>query len=161
MKNHLGTAVLLAIISSAAWAGSPHFVRGPTGSLDNSGNYVVSFKEAGLGNSPITYSLTVQDGDFTFQCYNPANNTPQGDPNGVSISNATVHTTITPRNGQITGSITMSPTTGGAQCQGRAMKLCLVAVSYSGVQFKDETTPVGPFNMPSLSMTLRNPICDF
>jgi len=41
------------------------------------------------------------------------------------------------------------------------MTLCLTAVSYSGVVFKDETTPLGPYNLPPLQTTFRNPICGF
>jgi hypothetical protein len=151
---------ILAAISAGAWAAEPHFIKGPTASLDASGDYVVSFKEAGLGNTPITYSLTAQSESFTFQCYNPANNTPQGAPNGVSFSNVSTFETINPRNGQITGSIMLSPEKGGASCQGAAMKLCLVAVSYVGVVFKEETTPLGPYNLPNLQATFKDPICD-
>lgn len=158
--THFATGLLLAALSAASWA-APHFVKGPTATLDSSGNYVVSFKEAGLGNTPITYSLTAQDALFTFQCFNPANNTPQGDPNGVRVSNASTFQTINPRNGQITGSIMLSPEQGTARCQGRAMTLCLIAVSYSGVVFNEVTTPLGPFNLPSLQRTFSNPICDF
>lgn len=157
----LYSALLAACISSLAFANSAHFIKGPTATLDSSGDYVVSFKEAGLGNTPITYSLVASNETFTFQCYNPANNTPQGDPNGVSYSDASTFETITPRNGQITGSIMLSPEQGSASCQGKAMKLCLVAVSYSGVVFNDVTTPLGPYNMPDLSTTFRNPICGF
>jgi hypothetical protein len=160
MKKLYGALVLTGV-SALASADSPHFIKGPTGSLDSSGDYVVSFKEAGLGNTPITYSLTAGTAVFTFQCYNPANHTPQGDPNGQSFSNVTTFETLTPRNGQITGSIMLSPEKGSASCQGNAMTLCLTAVSYSGVVFKEETTPLGPYNLPPLQTTFRNPICGF
>lgn len=160
--KQVSIAALLAITSFSASAASPHFIKGPTATgINNDGDYVVTFKEAGLGNTPITYSLTA-DENFTFQCFNPANNTPQGDPNGVSISDASTFVTIQPRNGQITGSISLTPETDGANCQGKAMKLCLVAVSYTNVVFNETTTPLGPFNLPSLSRDFsRNPICGF
>lgn len=159
--KHISAGVILAALSAVSLAASPHFIKGPTASLDSSGNYVVSFKEAGLGSTPITYSLTAQNAVFTFQCFNPANNAPQGDPNGVSFSNLATFQTITPRNGQITGSVSLAPEQGTASCQGRAMKLCLTAVSYSGVVFTEVTTPLGPFNLPSLQTTFSNPMCDF
>lgn len=154
-------AISLAFVAVAASADSPHFVKGPTASLDGDGNYVVSFKEVGLGNQPITYSLTATEATFTFQCFNPAGNKPQGAPNGQSFSNISTFTTLDPRNGQITGSITMSPQKGDASCQGNAMKLCLIAVDYKGVQFTEETTPIGPINMPDKSMTLSKPDCSY
>ena len=158
MKPSVIAGLLLA--ASTALAASPHFIKGPTASLYSSGDYVVSFKEAGLGNTPISYSLTATNAVFTYQCYNPANNTPQGDPNGVSSSNLTTFLTLTPRNGQITGSIMLSPEVDGASCQGKAMKLCLIAVSYKGVVFRETTTPLGPYPMPDLQMTLQKPDCD-
>lgn len=159
----LKTSAALAacgVISALAFAGSAHFVKGPTASISSVGDYIVSFKEAGLGNTPITYSLTAEEVIYTFQCYNPAGNTPVGEPNGVKSSDVSTFTTITPRNGQITGSVTLSPTDEGASCQGNAMKLCMTAASYSGVQFKDETSPVGPISMPDKQITLSKPNCD-
>lgn len=154
-------AVACGVISAMAFAdGSPHFVKGPTGSISSDGDYVVSFKEAGLGNTPITYRLTAAEVVYTFQCYNPAGNTPVGDPNGVQLSDQSAYTTMTPRNGQITGSVMLSPTDQGASCQGKSMKLCLTAASYSGVQFYEETTPLGPYSMPNKSITLSKPNCD-
>ncbi|HEU4852204.1 MAG TPA: hypothetical protein VFT37_08625 [Telluria sp.] len=157
--KRLAVAAACALVSSMAFA-EAHFVRGPTASLSSSGDYVVSFKEVGLGNIPVTYSLVANEAIYTYQCFNPAGNTPVGEPNGVKESDASVFVTMQPRNGQITGSVTLSPSPGDARCQGNAMKMCLVAVSYSGVWFKEETTPVGPFSMPSLSMTLSKPDCD-
>lgn len=148
------------VISALAFAGSAHFVKGPTASISADGDYIVSFKEAGLGNTPITYSLTAGEVIYTFQCFNPAGNKPSGDPNGVSSTDVSTFTTITPRNGQITGSVYISPTSQGASCQGNSMKLCLMAAEYYDVWFKDETSPVGPISMPNLSVTLSKPNCD-
>lgn len=148
------------VISALAFAGSAHFVKGPTASITADGDYMVSFKEAGLGNTPITYALTAEEVIYTFQCFNPAGNKPSGDPNGVKASDVAAFATMTPRNGQITGSVGLSPTSKGASCQGNSMKLCLMAASYSGVQFADTTSPVGPIDMPPLQVTLNKPDCD-
>lgn len=154
-------AISLAFVAAGASAASPHFVKGPSASLDADGNYVVSFKEAGLGNTPVSYLLEAKNATFTFQCFNPAGNKPQGDPNGQSVSDISTTTTLTPRNGQITGSIVMSPTVGEASCQGKAMKLCLIAVSYSGMAFSDVTNQIGPIALPDLSMPLSKPDCSY
>src|SRR5260370_38496425 len=100
-------------------ADSTHFIRGPTASLDSStGDYCVSFKEAGLGNNPITYTLTAGTETFTFQCFTRSNNQPQADPNGQSFRNDSVSTTITPHNGQITATLCPDPPLRTAGCHG-------------------------------------------
>jgi hypothetical protein len=154
-------AISLAFAAAGASADSPHFVKGPTAALDGDGNYAVSFKEVGLGNQTITYSLTTTEATFTFQCFNPAGNKPQGDPNGQSFSYKSTFMSLDPRNGQITGAIVMSPEKGSASCQGNSMKLCLIAVDYKGVQFTELNTPIGPITMPNMSGTLAKPNCDW
>jgi hypothetical protein len=97
-----------AIAVPAAFADSPHYVKGPTATV--SGNtLVVSWKAAGLGN-------TVTSADFTLtgtvtttsQCFtksgNPVNGVPKSETNQVNQSG-----TFPVRNGQTTGSFTISP----------------------------------------------------
>lgn len=139
MKAFLFLFFLLGF-SSILRAQSPHFVKGPTAAIDAStGDYTVSFKEAGLGNTPITFSLTAQTSSFTFQCFTKSHNTPNGAPNGVSFSSDTVFVTLQPRNGQITGSISLVPKQDGASCQGNGLELFLIAAAYTGVTFCDVT----------------------
>src|SRR5262249_20084967 len=140
MKLAVYLLILLGLLSVGLRAQSPHFVKGPSASIDPAtGDYTVSFKEAGLGNSPITFSLTVQTEHFTFQCFTKSHNTPNGAPNGVSFSNESTFVTLQPRNGQITGSISLVPQKDGADCQGNGLLLFLIAAAYSGVQFCDVT----------------------
>ncbi len=120
------SATLLA--GTAMAAANFHYANGAlVTSGAEAGNYTASFKETGLGNTPITYDLeaTVK---YTFQCFTKSGNNPQGSPNigGPSVENT--QTTITPHNGQITGSLTLD--VGG-------LKLCLTAVSYTGVSLMD------------------------
>lgn len=134
------TTLLLLATATVLFAQSPHFVKGPTATIDSqTGDYTVSFKEAGLGNTPITYSLTVSTEHFTFQCFTKSHNTPNGAPNGVSFSNESTFVTLQPRNGQITGSISLVPQKDGADCQGNGLLLFLIAASYQGVTFCDVT----------------------
>ena len=126
----LGFILIASFVSEVVFADNAHFIKGPTASLTNTVDYTVSFKEAGLGSSPVTYSLTLGSGStFTFQCFTKGGNAPQGSPNGISASSLSTSTTVTPRNGQVTASITMSPEKDGASCQGNGLKLCLVAVN--------------------------------
>jgi hypothetical protein len=159
----LALATALACGGGAAWADSPHFIKGPTASLNTTtGDLTVSFKEAGLGSTPVTYELTAGTEKFTFQCFTRSNNTPQGAPNNVSFSNASTQTTITPHNGQITGSISLEPQKDGASCQGHGLKLCLIAVDYENVTFQDITNhvPSPPASLGTFAATLTKPICE-
>lgn len=142
--------------ATAAWAGNPHFIYA-TGGLDNVGDYVASWKEAGLGNAPITYSLSAGSGtQFTYQCYTRSNNSPQGSPNNVFPSSLTTTGTFPPsKNGQITASLTLVPQP-DSDCQGGGLKLCLVYVNYQNVVLNDVTTPVGPVYLPNQSATFIN-----
>jgi hypothetical protein len=99
------TAVAEAL---AALADSPHYVNGPTATVqDNS--LVVSWKATGPGN-------TVTSADFalngtvstTSQCFtqsgSPVNGVPKSETNNVNQTG-----TFPVRNGQTTGSFTVSP----------------------------------------------------
>jgi len=131
---------MVCLTAAVAKSDSPHFIKGPTAQLDaTTGDYCVSWKEAGLGNTPITYTISVASELFTFQCFTKSGNQPQGDPNGQSFSNQSVSTTITPHNGQITASLCLVPQRGTAGCQGGGLVLDLIHVLYSGVQFCDVT----------------------
>jgi hypothetical protein len=148
----MSTLILACLAATTASAQSPHFVGTPTGTLSATGDYVASFKEAGLGNTPITYALTAATETFTFQCFTKSGNKPQGDPNSVSFSAQSSFVTIQPRNGQITGSVSLTPELDGASCQGGGLQLFLIAVSYQGVTLTDTTNGV-TVNLPSLSAT--------
>jgi hypothetical protein len=141
--------LILAVLTALpAWSQGAHFIRA-TGSLDSSGDYVANFKEAGLGNTPITYELSAVTENFTYQCFTKSSNTPQGAPNSVSFSNDASFTTITPRNGQITGSVSLTPQRDSASCQGQGLVLKLIAVDYEGVTLCDTTNNVC-VNLPDL-----------
>jgi hypothetical protein len=150
------TICLLALAScmaTTAWAGSPHFIKVSTPTIDSSnGNLTISFKESGLGNTPVTYTLEAGEASFTFQCFTKSHNTPQGDPNSVSFSAISEQTTITPHNGQITSTISLQPLQGGASCTGQGLVLVLIHVHYADVTFTDTTDGVlggtfpGPFD---------------
>ena len=98
---------LSALAAPAALASSPHYTKGPTATL--SGNsLVVSWKAAGLGNtSSVDFALTGTV-TATSQCYtksgNPVNGVPKTDTTNVDAGG-----TFPVRNGQTTGSISVSP----------------------------------------------------
>jgi len=134
------TMIALGFMATTGWAG-PHFIKGPTANFDTTnGDLCISFKEAGLGSTPVTYTITADNETFTFQCFTKSNNTPQGDPNSVTDSNVSVPTTLTPHNGQISASLCLLPDQDGASCQGHGLVLKLTAASYTNVQFCDSGT---------------------
>jgi hypothetical protein len=154
MKRMLATAATLLLLVSSVLADSPHFIGSPKATLDTTnGDYLVSFKEAGLGNTPVTYDLDSSSATFTFQCFNHGGNNPQGAPNGISFSNLSSQTTITPHNGQITATVTLAPELDGASCQGQGLELFLIGVSWTGMTLTDTTNNIGPIALPDLSAT--------
>lgn len=150
-------AMATLALATSAWADNPHFVRA-TGTLNADGEYVASFKEAGLGaNQAINYVLSAGSGtQFTYQCYTRSNNAPQGAPNNVFPSNLQTGGTFNSgKNGQITASLTLVPSP-EEDCQGGGLKLCLVAVSYQNVTLQDTTNQVS-VSLPSRSDTYLDP----
>ena len=130
---------LASFMATTVRADSPHFVKGPTPSLDpNTGEYCVTFKESGLGAGPVTYTLATSTGTvFTYQCFTKSGNNPQGSPNSVSGSGDSTSTTITPHNGTVSATICLIPQQDGASCQGGGLVLRLLGVCYKNVTFSD------------------------
>jgi hypothetical protein len=104
----------LLLLAPMAFAQSPHFVKGPT-DPDKSGlntdtvTISTSFKAAGLGNDPVDVFMSADSVDLSTECENKGGNNPPGQ--DVTIEDLTGPVkTITPRNGQITASPTLSVT---------------------------------------------------
>ncbi len=148
-------ASVAMVLATPAWADNPHFIK-TSGTLNSGGDYIATWKEAGLGSNPVNYQLTA-NASFTYQCYTKSNNQPQGDPNSTSFSNyASPIATYSPRNGSISGSIMLEATSQGAGCQGGGLKLCLTAVSYTNVVLHDLDTPLDT-SLPNRSATFSAP----
>lgn len=97
-----------ALAAPAAFADSPHYVQGPTVSI--SGNSLtVSWKAAGLGNTVTSanFSLT-GTANVTSQCFTKSGNPVNGVPKSETV-NVNVSGDFPVRNGQTTGSLTVSP----------------------------------------------------
>jgi hypothetical protein len=126
--------------ASIALAASAHFVQS-SASLTSNGTLVVSFKEAGLGdneNVTITASAT---GTAVYACFTRSGNVPQASnkvgPTTVSASG------VFPsgKNGQVTGSLPLSPPPSGLSCPGGQEKR-LASVYYEKVMVSDTTNGV-------------------
>ena len=110
-KGHvlIAVAVFLAIglMSSLAFADSPHFIGTPSGTV--SGNSLtVKFKAAGLGNGPYADFNLSGSVDVFSRCYNHGGNKPQADNKQETITvNETKQFPVS--HGQTTGSFTVTP----------------------------------------------------
>ena len=117
--------VTVGIAASPALADSPHYVQGPTATVEGN-SLTVSWKAAGLGNTvtSVDFALTGTV-TTTSQCFTKSGNPVNGVPKSETIAvNATG--TFPVRNGQTTGSFTISPLT-TLQCTGNHTVVILSA----------------------------------
>ena len=102
-------AALLATgaLASSAVAASPHFVGTPQATV--SGNSLtVTFKAAGLGNSSTVDFALNGDVNVSSRCYTKSGNKPQA-ANKQETTAVSQSKTFPVRNGQTTGSFTVTP----------------------------------------------------
>jgi hypothetical protein len=98
-----------ALAVPAAFAASPHYIKGPTATVTDNNSLVVSWKAAGLGNTitsvdfTLTGTVTVSSQCFT-KTGNPVNGVPKSETTDVNASGE-----FDVRNGSVTGSLTISP----------------------------------------------------
>lgn len=103
-----GLVVATGAATSPALADSPHYITGPTATV--SGNSLtVSWKAAGLGNTVTSVDFNLSGTiNTTSQCYTKSGNPVNGVPKSETIQVDTSGT-FPVRNGQTTGSLTVSP----------------------------------------------------
>ena len=105
----IATAVAAVVaLPATAVAASPHYVKGPTATVEDN-SLVVTWKAAGLGNTATTVDFTLTGTvTTTSQCFTRSGNPVQGVPKSETI-NVNATGTFPVRNGQTTGSFTISP----------------------------------------------------
>jgi hypothetical protein len=126
-------------MSSPALADSPHYVQGPTATV--SGNSLtVSWKAAGLGNTvtSVGFALTGTI-NTTSQCFTKSGNPVNGVPKSETI-NVNATGTFPVRNGQTTGSLTVSPIS-TLQCTGN-QHVVILSASFDLTLTGDDLPPV-------------------
>jgi hypothetical protein len=101
-------AAALVLAAVPALADSPHYIKGPTATV--SGNSLtVSWKAAGLGNTATTANFALTGtANVSSQCFTKSGNPVNGVPKRERV-NVNVTGTFPVRNGQTTGSLTVSP----------------------------------------------------
>lgn len=170
MHKHvaIGAAALVAL--STAWAVSAHF-NSASGAVNSEGQLVVTFKEVGLGSTPVLvdYELsTVASADY--QCFNNGSNSPQGQPFQVQDQPLTVGGSFqSGKNGAINGTLyagppNPAPAEAALKCVSTGKKLCMLSVSYSDSTLTDTTfgvsigVPPNPAERSFPVPTKRNPL---
>jgi hypothetical protein len=136
--RRIGMAMLIALLMLAlsvatAFASSPHFISA-SASVDSAGNLVATFKEAGLGTTVSTESITLSANAMaTYACINGGGKHPSAS-NKETVSGPVSGTGSFPvRNGQTTGSIKVAPPGPGSFSCPSGQKLVLAFVSYTDV----------------------------
>ena len=128
-------------VTSPALADSPHYIKGPTATVNaNDNSLTVSWKAAGLGNTvtSVDFNLTGTV-TTTSQCFTKSGNPVNGVPKSETIDvNATG--TFPVRNGQTTGSLTISPIS-TLECTGN-QQVRILSASYDLTLTGDDLPPV-------------------
>ncbi len=130
---------------STAQSNGAHFQKGQeslTCSSTNPTDLVVSFTEAGLGNSDVTYDASCTAAT-TWQCFNNGGNHPKAGNKETTVSEANGGNSFTPQNGSVTGDVTISAPTspGNFSCPG-GQTLVMTGVTYSNCSLTDVTNNV-------------------
>lgn len=130
-------ATLLALAFAApAFADSPHFLSS-SASIDNAGNLVCTFKEAGLGSTLSTEAVTCSaNATANYACINGGGNHPKA-ANKETVSGPVSGGGNFPvRNGQTTGSITVAPPSAGSFSCSSGHELVLASVCYTDISLE-------------------------
>jgi hypothetical protein len=126
----LAAVLLLAAPANAA---SPHFVRASASGPSATGQLTVNFKIAGLGDTVTTTVTASADATAVYACRNNGGNFPS-DPKKQEVSGPVSNSGqfTSGKNGQITGSLTLSPPASNLSCPPGQSRV-LVSVSYTNV----------------------------
>ena len=143
-------ALVVALLAMAATtrADSPHFTRAAS-ALDNDGNLVVAWKEAGLGdNVSISYTMSA-DATATYQCLNRGGNCPAAaNKQDVAGPVGATGTFSSGKNGSITASLTAEPPPTTLVCPGNQV-VRLQQVSFSNIALRDDTNGISAAVSPT------------
>jgi hypothetical protein len=128
---------LMLVFASAALAANPHFIRAAASGPDGMGNLAVSFKIAGLGDTVTTQVTATADATAVYACMNNGGNFP-ADPKKQEVSGPVSASGqfTSGKNGQIVGTLTLSPPATTLDCP-PGQHCVLVSVTYTNVQVSE------------------------
>lgn len=142
MKNHILRFLLplICIVSlllvggAVALADSPHFISASAFLDTTTGNLTAVFKEAGLGSTLASEHITLSaQASATYACINGGGNHPQAGNKETVNGPVSSSGEFTVRNGQTTGSLTLTPPGSGDFACPNGQTLELASVSYADV----------------------------
>ncbi|MEH7462087.1 hypothetical protein V7166_08340 [Bacillus thuringiensis] len=113
---------------------NPHFISASAAGPSSSGNLLISFKIAGLGDNVTTTVTASADATAVYACMNRGGNFPS-DPKKTEVSGPVEASGefTSGKNGQITRMLTLNPPAATLECPGGQV-MVLVSVSYTNVQ---------------------------
>src|SRR5215471_13183348 len=141
----LGVFAISLVSATAAFAVSPHFLKADA-SVDNAGNLVCSFKEAGLGSVPSVQITCSADATVVYACINGGGNHPKASNKETVNGPVSGGGEFPVRNGATSGDITVAPPgAGDFTCPG-GQRLVLASVCYANVTLSGQgvTTTATP-----------------
>jgi hypothetical protein len=129
----LGALLVVGFAASSALAANPHFITASATGPDAAGNLSVNFKIAGLGSTITTTVTASADATAVYACRNNGGNFPS-DPKKQEVSGPVSASGefTSGKNGQITGSLTLSPPASSLDCPPGQQEV-LVSVVYTNV----------------------------
>jgi hypothetical protein len=132
------TLVLSGIIAAPAQAASPHFLKA-SATINDSGQLVCTFKEAGLGTTATFADISCSaDATAVYQCFNNGGQHPKAG-NKETVGGPVSNDGSFPiSNGQATGSITVDPPGPGTFSCPSGQTLFLQSVSYTNIVLSGE-----------------------
>lgn len=156
-KFHSLCLLGLALVATTVVAGSAHFVRGPDASL-GSPEVVITWKEAGLGDTVSVDYLATATAAARYQCVNRGGKCPSAANKEEVFGNVSAPGTFSSgKNGSINGSLSIQPPVGPMVCPGNQIKV-LTAVSYTNLTLADLTNGVSSPATPQ-SLAMSGPEC--
>jgi hypothetical protein len=133
----------LLFFTSPAQAGNPHFIKNATNATLSGSNLVVSFKEAGLPSGSVQTVIASATATTTYECVNKGGKNPSASNKTTTVTEVSDSDTFrADRNGNIVGSLTLTPPTAadlGFSCP-PGQTVTFVGVEYSNVTITDTTS---------------------
>lgn len=154
------TALFLFSSPATAANGNAHFIKNATSATLSGSSLVVSFKEAGLPSGAVETVTVTATATTTYECVNGGGNNPKASNKTTTKTDVSASGTFTAdQNGNITGSLTLTPpsaTALGFSCP-PGQTVTFVSVTYSNVVITDSTSGA-TFSFGTKTFTYTNPL---
>ena len=135
--------LVLMTMPSAMAGGNPHFIKNATSVSLSGSDLVAQFKEAGLASGATETITLTSTATTTYECVNNGGHNPSASNKTTTVTQlATSGNFTADKNGNVVGSLTLSPPTAAAlgfACP-PGQTTTFVSVTYSNVQLLDATS---------------------